>query len=285
MADSAMRAEEQHLTDEQLVRAADRELTPADSPAVQLHLAACPSCRERADAMAASVAEFARAYREAAEISTQPHNFSRAKLKARLAEAQSSQVEPGWLGLSGRSWAAACMAILVAAIGIRVTYERIPARNTPSDFVEAAGPLVPDAKLTPGAVRALSASQVCTAGGPRENRPPSSLQRAVFHEYGMDGAPPNAYEVDHLITPALGGSDDIRNLWPEPYSSEWNAHVKDELEDYLHTEVCSGKIDLPTAQREISTNWISAYQKYFHTDRPLPRNSALIRGRDPDYGG
>jgi hypothetical protein len=175
------------------------------------------------------------------------------------------------------------MAILVAAIGIRVAYEKVQPRDTPSDF--AAGPLVPDAKLTPGAVRALSASQVCTAGGPREDRPPSSLQRAVFHEYGMDGAPPTAYEVDHLITPALGGSDDIRNLWPEPYSSEWNAHVKDELEDYLHTEVCTGKLDLATAQREIATNWISAYQKYFHTDRPLPRNSALIGGRDPDYGG
>jgi anti-sigma factor RsiW len=280
-----MRAEEKHLTDEQLVRAADRELTPQESPVAERHLAACASCRERADAMAGSVAEFARAYRDTAKISAPRHNFSRARLKARLAEAQSSQHEWGWWGLAGRSWAAACMAILVAAIVIRVTYDRTQPRDTPSDFAEAAGPLVPDAKLTPGAVRALSASQVCTGSGPRENRPPSSLQRAVFHEYGMDGAPPNAYEVDHLITPALGGSDDIRNLWPEPYSSEWNAHVKDELEEYLHTQVCTGKIDLPTAQREISTNWISAYQKYFHTDRPLPRNSALIRGRDPDYGG
>jgi anti-sigma factor RsiW len=278
-----MRTEAQHLTDEMLVRAADGELTPAESLAAGRHLASCPSCRERADALAASVAEFARAYREARKISTQPHNFSRARLKARLAEAQRSEQERGWLGLSGRSWAAGCMAILVAAIGIRVAYEKVQPRDTPSDF--AAGPLVPDAKLTPGAVRALSASEVCTAGGPREDRPPSSLQRAVFHEYGMDGAPPTAYEVDHLITPALGGSDDIRNLWPEPYSSEWNAHVKDELEDYLHTEVCTGKLDLATAQREIATNWISAYQKYFHTDRPLPRNSALIRGRDPDYGG
>ncbi|MGB9069315.1 MAG: zf-HC2 domain-containing protein [Candidatus Acidiferrales bacterium] len=279
-----MRAETQHLTDEQLVRAADRELSPAESPAAERHLATCVSCRERFDVMAAAVVKFARAYREAAEISKQSHNISRARFRARLAEAQRSQPERGWLGLSSRSWAAAVMAILVAAIGIRVTYERVQPRDTPSDFATA-GPLVPDAKLTPGAVRALSASQVCTGGGPREDRPPSSLQRAVFHEYGMDGAPPTAYEVDHLITPALGGSDDIRNLWPEPYSSEWNAHVKDELEDYLHAEVCTGKIDLATAQREIATNWISAYQKYFHTDRPLPRNSELIRGRDPDYGG
>src|SRR5580693_5580652 len=111
-----MRGEETHLTDEQLVRATDRELTPGESPAAQRHLAACASCRERAGAIAASVAGFARAYREAAKISTQPQNFSRARLKARLAEAQSSRHEWGWLGLSGRRWAAAGMAILVAAI-------------------------------------------------------------------------------------------------------------------------------------------------------------------------
>jgi anti-sigma factor RsiW len=279
-----MRAEDQHLTDEQLVSVADQELTSAESLAVQRHLASCRSCRERANGIAASIADFSQAYREAAETETPPHAFSRARLKARLVEARTSRRESAWLGLSGRLWAAAGTAILVAAIGIRVTYEKTQVRDTASDFA-AAGPLVPDAKLTPGAVRSLSAIQMCSAGGPREDRPSSSLRQAVFHEYGMDGAAPNAYEVDHLITPALGGSDDIRNLWPEPYSSEWNAHVKDELEDYLHTQVCTGKIDLPTAQREIATDWISAYQKYFHTDRPVRRNSRLQQDRDSDFGG
>jgi anti-sigma factor RsiW len=279
-----MRNEAKHLTDELLVRAADRELSPAEEPVVARHLAACTSCRERADTMAASIANFTQAYREASQDSPRPHAFSRARLKTALAEVLNSERKSSRLGSSVRGWATACMAILVVAIGIRFTYHRIHLRDTPSD-VALLGPLVPDAKLTPGAVRSLSRTQVCAAGGPRENRPPSSLEQAVFHEYGMDGAAPNAYEVDHLITPALGGSDDIRNLWPEPYSSEWNAHVKDELEDYLHTEVCTGKIDLPTAQREISTNWISAYQKYFHTDRPVRRNSRLVQDPDPDYGG
>lgn len=31
----------------------------------------------------------------------------------------------------------------------------------------------------------------------------------------------------------------------------------------------SGKLDLPTAQHEIATDWISAYKEYFHTDAPL----------------
>ncbi len=29
--------------------------------------------------------------------------------------------------------------------------------------------------------------------------------------------------------------------------------------------VCSGKLDLSTAQRDIATDWIAAYKKYFHT--------------------
>jgi len=45
--------------------------------------------------------------------------------------------------------------------------------------------------------------------------------------------------------------------------------VKDELEGLLPTLVCRGAVDLATAQREIAANWIAAYKKYFHTDRPV----------------
>ena len=74
------------------------------------------------------------------------------------------------------------------------------------------------------------------------------------------------------ITPALGGADDIHNLWPQSYGDTvWNDQVKDALEDHLRDLVCEGQLDLATAQREIATNWIAAYKKYFHTDRPLTR--------------
>ena len=76
--------------------------------------------------------------------------------------------------------------------------------------------------------------------------------------------------MDYLITPALGGSQDIRNLWPHSYSAtEWNARVKDVLEDRLHEMVCEGQLDPVTAQREIASNWIVAYKKYLHTDQPI----------------
>ena len=99
---------------------------------------------------------------------------------------------------------------------------------------------------------------------------PAALRRAVFQEYGLQGADPRAYEVDYLVTPALGGAEDIHNLWPHSYAAtEWNARVKDALEDRLRDLVCDGSLDLAEAQREIAGNWIAAYKKYFQTDKPL----------------
>jgi hypothetical protein len=62
----------------------------------------------------------------------------------------------------------------------------------------------------------------------------------------------------------------MRNLWPEPYSNTvWNAAVKDALEARLHELVCQGALDLHAAQRELATDWIAAYKRHFHTDRPI----------------
>lgn len=90
-----------------------------------------------------------------------------------------------------------------------------------------------------------------------------SQREKVLAEYGIPAAQAGDYEVDYLITPGLGGNDDIRNLWPEPYhTANWNAHVKDALEERLHEMVCSHQLDLETAQKAIATDWIAAYQKY-----------------------
>jgi len=279
-----MPREARHPEDERLIRAIDRELAPEELHEVRQHLAACSACSERANALGAAGAAFERAYLDEPAPATSPIDFARVRLKARLAEEAAPAKRAAW-SLSGRSWAGAFLAILVVMVGLRFGSSWIRQRDFQAVLATASGPLVPDAKLTPGAVRSLDTSELCAAGGLPEARPPASLRQAVFHEYGMDGAAPDGYEVDHLITPALGGSDDIRNLWPESYSSEWNAYVKDELEDYLHSQVCTGEIDLSTAQREIATNWITAYQRYFHTDRPLHRNSAVIPKRNPGFRG
>jgi hypothetical protein len=135
--------------------------------------------------------------------------------------------------------------------------------------------VIPRRDLTPGAVRFIDRADACLLS---DNVPGilDTLKRQVLKEYGISEARADAYEIDFLITPALGGSESLRNLWPEPYfHTNWNAHVKDALEDHFHTMVCSGKMDLPTAQREIAQNWIAAYQKYFHTKAPLTTLSLL----------
>jgi hypothetical protein len=49
---------------------------------------------------------------------------------------------------------------------------------------------------------------------------------------------------------------------PESHTGNWNAHIKDKLENTLHDLVCANKVDLKTAQRDISTDWIAAHKKY-----------------------
>jgi hypothetical protein len=133
-------------------------------------------------------------------------------------------------------------------------------------------PIMPDPHLTPGEAALLSKTDVCQGNMQKEQRRriPETLRQAVLAEYGVRGEPQNAYEVDFLITPELGGSTSLRNLWPQPYFGRvWNAHVKDALEERLHTLVCSGDLDLSTAQHEIASNWVDAYKKYVRTDNPM----------------
>ena len=57
------------------------------------------------------------------------------------------------------------------------------------------------------------------------------------------------------------GSNDIANLWPEAASPTPGFHQKDEVENYLHDQVCSGAMSLKDAQTQIDTNWLTVYQR------------------------
>jgi len=62
-------------------------------------------------------------------------------------------------------------------------------------------------------------------------------------------------EIDHIVSLELGGSNDIANLFPEPGSGPASYHVKDRLENRLHSLVCSGGISLHVAQAGIASHW------------------------------
>jgi hypothetical protein len=43
--------------------------------------------------------------------------------------------------------------------------------------------------------------------------------------------------------------------------------VKDSQEERLHELVCDGKLDQPTAQKAIASDWVTAYKKYFGAEK------------------
>ena len=128
---------------------------------------------------------------------------------------------------------------------------------------------MPNAQLTPGDTLDVTKDDICVSGYAGKVRDvPQSEKDQAYAEYGITSHAPAAYEVDHLISLELGGSNSLKNLWPESYSGDWNAHIKDKLENELHKLVCNGSLDLQTAQHEIATNWIAAYQKYLGQPSP-----------------
>lgn len=264
-----MLSEESHLSDQDLLLAADGELSASDAVRVQSHLAACWACRSRKQEMESAIGEFIRLYQRNFDRQIPPPDGPRALLKAQLAQLAATQRTSRLISWRLISWRLSA-AIAVAAFGlVAIAYLVSNAWSTrqPSHMVAVT---VPNPSLTPGATILLSRREVCSESNTKNKPVPVALQRRVFDEYGIRSAAPSAYEVDYLITPALGGADDIHNLWPQTYTATvWNAQVKDALEDHLRFLVCDGQLDLATAQREIAGNWIEAYKKYFHTDRPL----------------
>jgi len=251
-----MLSQDSHLSDQELLLAADGELSARRAARVQSHLAACWVCRARKQEFDAAIGDFVGVHRRTFDAQIPPADGPRALLKAQLAEPQSIVWRP-WLRT-----AAAC-AILALAYVMSQHWK-------PASQIVAV--TVPNPNLTPGATVLVSRGEVCRQSNMKNKAVPVALRRRVFDEYGIRAAEPSAYEVDYLITPALGGADDIHNLWPQSYAATpWNAQVKDVLEDHLRDLVCDGELDLATAQKEIATNWIETYKKYFHTDQPLDR--------------
>lgn len=126
------------------------------------------------------------------------------------------------------------------------------------------GPL-PDHDCTPGAVFPdATKDQICQRGYSASVRDVSvDTKNEVYRDYGITSHPQGTYEIDHLISLELGGSNDLNNLWPEAALPVPGFHQKDELENYLHDQVCRGQMDLATAQHLIATDWLSTYDRIF----------------------
>lgn len=287
-----MRWTHRHLSDEELILSMDGELPSRRLVRAQRHLTACAACAARLDDLERSLTDATRLARNEAVPPMTTQDEARARLRARMAGSRKAQGSPsrirdGWVvtGLSAAAIAIAAGLVVWPALRTMVM------ATTEADGVF----LRPRADLTPGATLPLTPGALC--GPTREGtaRPVAvAVQQEVFARYGADFTRAAEYELDHLITPELGGASDARNLWPQPFGrTPWNAYVKDELELFFHQQVCDGTLDLATAQREIAGDWIAAYKRYFDTDVPLrdytrspltPLDSDMLRSELRELG-
>jgi len=276
-----MNKKDVHISDQDLLLAADGELSDRRAIEIRSHLTACCSCRTRMQDIDCAITDFVRV-RAKMVPKLPPAEAPRALLKLRLAELATSQHPNLWHRIKQASYerqrlfALACAGAVVILIGAMMFRSGTPVNERVTGFEARA---TPDPNLTPGVTLTATRSDVCSAGV-TETIPqiPRQVAWQVFAAYGIREPKPNAYELDYLISPSLGGADNIRNFWPQPYGGTvWNAHIKDALEDYLHRMVCEGKVDLATAQYDIASDWISAYKKYFQTAKPLPEHASFLK--------
>jgi hypothetical protein len=276
-----MAVEHSHVSDATLLLYDDGCLSVARAAEVELHLGGCEKCSARLREMTGTLAEFAHLQRRAHAKESPAADQLRAALITRIAESPKDSPRNAWnfwlrsaVMPARKGFAFAGVFLLVVSLGAVYRGELRKGANQVSASVALWSE--PNSNLTPGTVLPATTAQLCAV--PREKLipvVPASLRRKVLAVYGVSDSAADAYEVDYLITPQLGGATDIRNLWPEPYfDTAWNAHVKDQLEDRLYEMVCRGDVDLATAQRDISNDWIAAYRKYFHTEDPIDENSS-----------
>lgn len=107
---------------------------------------------------------------------------------------------------------------------------------------------------------------------------PISEKDQVCKEYPKNCAV--KHEIDHFIPIALGGSNDIKNLWAQPETNFWNGinygfRQKDQLEVLLIAKVKVGELSPEDADICLVSDWIRCFQKYIK-----PENMGLINYSD-----
>ncbi len=262
-----------HVHHLEAIRFIDGELSSSEAAAVELHVEQCEDCSQMLSSLHSRLAELQGAISNV-EQPVYSREQANSLLKSKLVGTPvgSRKSVQSWLSRSANRMQMLRYAasVAVVAVGMAVLSHsnwagKLAGIRTITDL--------PDKGLTPGVVRQVSLTEICESESDEDLDPavPASMQKKVFYEYGVSSDRQRKdFQVDYLINPQLGGTNDIHNLWPQPYhSAEWNAEAKDALERHLHRMVCERKLDLAEAQRDISTNWIAAYQKYFHTAKPV----------------
>lgn len=132
-----------------------------------------------------------------------------------------------------------------------------PATHAPATLAQAQGARcryrasgdLPDPTCTPGAYDpAFTVAQACGGQNQTRRNVTTATKARVSAAYGVTRA--QYEEADHLVMLALGGTNDARNIWPEPKKAE-----KDAVELHTLAAVCHGRMTLLAAQTAFAHDW------------------------------
>ena len=168
---------------------------------------------------------------------------------------------------------ATCLAVAVALAA---------GASAPGHYHHHGTAVLPDPAITPGAMQTRDTTIICHQATTVRRNVPQARKDSAYVEYGAVKQAGRCCEVDHLIPLELGGSNALTNLWPEPWTPMPAAGEKDEVENWLHGEVCAGRVPVAAAQNVIARDWFFAYKAMVQgTPLPQPEGSPVgaRRGR------
>lgn len=119
--------------------------------------------------------------------------------------------------------------------------------------------IYPNLKLTPGEVGTNNLSIICEEYYTKLLvMVPEDIVNQVYAEYNITTHANHEYEIDHWIPLALGGSNNLPNLWPQPKVYP-GYREKDYVQLRLRDQLCSGKISLEEARAKVQGDWFDLY--------------------------
>jgi len=122
--------------------------------------------------------------------------------------------------------------------------------------------IYPNPELTPGNFLTMDTDFLCIPRTVEELAKDTTVEtkKQIFENYQLSYPPKKKYQMDRYIPISLGGSNDIRNIWPQ--SIDYPGYQeKDKAEEYLYNLMCNNTINITTAQERIKTDWIAVFKE------------------------
>jgi hypothetical protein len=97
---------------------------------------------------------------------------------------------------------------------------------------------------------------ICVSGYSANIRDVTQARKEqVYAAYGVVSRVTGEYEVDHIIPLAIGGTNEVTNLFPQPAYPLPGFHQKDVCEVCFKNKICKGELDIREAQKMMAKNW------------------------------